>query len=532
LLLGALLGAGSGAAGAPGQAEPPPASERTDTCAREPDFSQRFNDGWGNGPANTRFQAASSIARANVASLELAWAFALDDNDSPHSYPVLTTDTLIIGTTDGNLHALDRYTGCVRWSVHVGEPIRSGIVLGELDGEQALFFGTSQGRVFAVAGANGRIVWRAQVGDHPFAMVTGTPAFHDGRLYVPLSSGEVALAISPFYACCTFRGALVSLDATSGGELWRTHLIDDLPEIVGSHWLMVDEWGPSGVPVWSAPTIDVGARRIYVGTGENYTYPPTKRSDAIVALDLDDGAIVWTRQFTRLDTYNMACGLPFFGANCPDREGPDLDFGAPPIRVDVSERALLLAGQKSGAVFALDAGSGEPVWETRFGHGGKLGGVHWGMAVNVALGLVYVPISDVPTEPAGEREPEPGLHAVSIESGERHWSVPDRGQCAGRERCRSGMSAAILATAELVFAAGLDGGLHAFDAETGTRLWSYDTWRVVDAVNGLPARGGAIDVHGPAVANEWLYVQSGYGSFGQRGGNALLAFRAEPGEPR
>ena len=232
----------------------------------------------------------------------------------------------------------------------------------------------------------------------------------------------------------------------------------------------------------------------------------------------------------------MACGASgFMAANCPEDFGPDLDFGAPPILATTPEgEQVLLAGQKSGGIYALDPDSGERLWQRYFGRGGMLGGVHWGMALKEDAGVLYAPISDIRAGSRSGREAEPGLHAVDVASGEPRWSTPHPGTCEGRERCRPGLSAAITASNNLVFAGGLDGFLNAYDAETGAIVWTYDTWRDFDAVNDLPSNGGAIDVHGPVVAGDWLYVQSGYGSFGQKGGNALLAFRLkqaqEPGD--
>ena len=121
------------------------------------------------------------------------------------------------------------------------------------------------------------------------------------------------------------------------------------------------------------------------------------------------------------------------------------------------------------------------------------------MAVNEQLGLVYAPISDVPAGPF-PGTPEPGLNALDMATGELRWSTPNADNCNGREACRTGMSAAITATEELVFAAALDGNLYAYNASSGEILWSYDSWREFDSVNGLPTRGGAIDVQGPIVA--------------------------------
>jgi hypothetical protein len=54
--------------------------------------------------------------------------------------------------------------------------------------------------------------------------------------------------MNPFYGCCKFRGSLMSLDALTGKTSWRTHVIDQEP---GRHYIFVEEWGPSGAPVWS-----------------------------------------------------------------------------------------------------------------------------------------------------------------------------------------------------------------------------------------------------------------------------------------
>lgn len=51
---------------------------------------------------------------------------------------------------------------------------------------------------------------------------------------------------------------------------------------------------PSGAPIWGSPTIDVKRNMLYVGTGESYSSPAAAASDAVVAFDLDTGAIMWT----------------------------------------------------------------------------------------------------------------------------------------------------------------------------------------------------------------------------------------------
>ena len=498
-------------------------------CESVPGIERFARSGWGFGERNLRFQAATEIDLANASTLELAWVFALDGGMSPHSYPLVTEDTVFIGTPAGSLFALDRDSGCTRWKRAFRASIRTAVIHAEMPSDAQLVFGTADGWVIAADAITGEPRWETDVRDHPHAIVTGTPLYHAGRVYAPVSSYELAVAMDAMYECCTFRGSLVALDAAAGTMLWRTHTIAETPAVTGRHYVVVKEFGPSGTPIWSAPAIDASTGLLYVGTGENYTAPATPTSDAIMALRSEDGEIVWTEQFTANDTFNMSCLIPDH-PSCPDEVGPDYDFGAPPILARTASGGhILLAGQKSGGVYAMKPESGERIWERQLGRGGYLGGVHWGMAVNESLGLLYVPISDRPLGPAATDQPMPGLHALELETGAVRWSAINPDRCRGRKGCDSGISAAIVATPDLVFAASLDGLVSVYDARTGEVVWSYDTWRKFDSVNGGTAVGASIDVHGPMVAGDMLLIQSGYGQHGQAGGNALLAFRLPRG---
>src|SRR4029079_12788731 len=104
--------------------------------------------------------------------------------------------------------------------------------------------------------------------------------------------------------------------------------------------------------------------------------PVTTTSDAVIAFALDTGKMLWSRQFTGADAMNLSCWQPG-KSNCPDSDGPDFDFGAPPILVNLGgkQRALILS-QKSGMVYAVDPDArGRQLWEFRVGDGGIAGGV-------------------------------------------------------------------------------------------------------------------------------------------------------------
>jgi len=219
---------------------------------------------WGLGNGNHRFQSKSLISVANAAQLQLRWVLALGDgeDDSPHSLPVVTEDTIYIASQHGIVQALDRNTGCERWRFNAKNDIRTAIGIYSLKNKhndklrRMLTFAGVDAWVYAVDAYDGKLIWRRQVDDQRFAMITGTPTFADGKLIVGLSSYEAMVAAVPFYPCCKFRGAVLALDARTGEEVWRRRLISQRPKPLSNNGLWTTSWGPSGIPIWSRPAVD------------------------------------------------------------------------------------------------------------------------------------------------------------------------------------------------------------------------------------------------------------------------------------
>ena len=208
------------------------------------------------------------------------------------------------------------------------------------------------------------------------------------------SSFEEGLGPDPSFQCCTFRGSVVALDAATGKKLWQTFTIPEAAKPTRKSSAGTQQHGPSGAGVWSTPTIDEKLGVLYVATGDNYSDPPTKTSDAVLAMDLKTGALLWSQQMTENDAFNNGCTTPQL-TNCPEAKGPDFDFGQPPILVQLGgeSRALVIA-QKSGMVHALDPDKkGAMLWQTRASEGGYLGGSQWGSASDGQK--IYVAISDL-----------------------------------------------------------------------------------------------------------------------------------------
>lgn len=512
-----------------GGAHPPPLC--AGRAARFDLAQQPVALGWGHD--NSRFipGEVAGLSRAEVPHLTLKWAFAFPQAIRARSQPAIAYGAVYVGGPDGTVYSLDLASGCVRWMYRANAEVRTGMVLAaavdHTDGPR-LFFGDVIGHVYSVDPLTGKLSWRVKVAEHPDATVTGTPSLYDGTLYVPVSSLEEATVAANLHnGCCTFRGSVVALDTRTGAVRWRTYMIDNEPKLVGNTRGGTPILAPSGAPVWNSPTIDATRGVLYVGTGDNYSQPADDRSDAILAIRLRDGKVVWHRQMLAGDAWNAAC-MAKGNPNCPAQEGPDGDFGASAILMrPPAGRALLLAGQKSGEIYALDPdGGGQLLWRRALGRGGIQGGVEFGMAA--AGGRLFVPIADMKDDHDGRTHssaPHPGLYALDAATGRVLWSHPAPDECGARPFCDPGITAAVTAIPGVVFAGHLDGKLRAYDARTGRVLWQFDTLRKFATVSGATGQGGSFGGPGPVVRDGYLVVNSGYGLYFHMPGNVLLAFR-------
>ncbi len=493
-------------------------------------------NGRGFDPENTRFLPADrgGLTVADVPQLEVKWAFAYTNSYKARSQPAYGGGAIYFGSQDGTVRALDAKTGCLRWAFHAPAEVRTAIVISPWSADDenvdpTLYFGDLLGRAYAISARTGELRWKARVDDHRDATITAAPALAGDRLFVPVSSLEVVPAADPAYACCTFRGSVVALDAKTGERLWKTWTIDEKPVKVGSNRAGTPILAPSGAPVWDSPTLDLERNRLYVGTGENYSSPADGNSDALIAMDLDSGKKLWVSQQTSGDAWNTACLSQFTqdDANCPEENGPDYDFGAPPLLITLGDGSdVVIGGEKSGAVMAIDPDSGKTLWKTQVGRGGVQGGVHFGMAAHGTT--IYVPINDMAYPEDKTRykftmPPRPGLYALNAADGKLLWSSPAADDCQDMKGCDPGISQAILAIPGAVIAGHMDGRLRIYDAKDGKVIWTLNTLRDFDTVSGEKARGGSFSGDGGIVADGMLYVNSGYGIYNHMPGNVLLA---------
>jgi polyvinyl alcohol dehydrogenase (cytochrome) len=502
--------------------------------APAPDFTKVSWNGWGQNSSNTRFQdgANAGLSAADVPKLKVRWAFGFPGEQSVMAHSTIAGGRLFIGSPAGKVYSLDTATGCVHWWMQAGGAVRNAIRIERVNNVATAFFGDQRGNVYALDAGTGKQVWTVKVDESPVARVTGSIAFNNGKLYVPVASGEEVASTTPSYECCKFRGSITALDAATGKQLWKTYTIPDAPKPTKKNKAGTQLYGPSGAPIWSSPTIDTRRNAIYSTTGNNYSDPPTRMSNAFIAMDLDSGKVLWSRQMTEQDAYVSACRLPD-KTNCPDSNGPDFDFSSGPMLVNLANgRRALVAGQKSGIVHAINPDQqGEVLWQTRVGKGGTMGGVQWGSATDGVN--VYVANSDIKrvmltysTSTDADPLQGGGMFALRLSDGKQIWTTPP-GVCGTRPRCSPAQSAAVTAIPGVAFSGSVDGHMRGYSTTDGKVIWDFDSQREYTTVNGVPGRGGSIDGPGPVISGGMLFMNSGYVGAGGAPGNVLLGLSVD-----
>jgi len=493
-----------------------PMAAQTNKCAdgmkwANPDQGPAWM-GWGVDGSNARM--GSGIAASHVPDLKLKWAFGFPGAKSVWGQPAVAGGRVYLGVDTGEVYSLDAATGCVAWVFKAENGVRSAISIAPINGGKfAALFGDVKANVYAVDANTGAPLWKVKVEDHASARVTGAPKLYEKRLYVPIASGEEGAGGNPKYPCCTFRGSIVALDVETGKQAWKTYMIPDEPQPITKTAEGVQHFGPAGAGVWGSPTIDAKRHALYAVTGDAYTEPAAKTSDAVVALDLDSGKMLWSVQGTENDVWLSGCNAKDPKGNCPQSLGPDHDFAASPIlKALPNGKRILVAGQKSGNVWGYDPDNkGAVIWKTALvanttEFGGK---IIWGGAADDSAAFFGLGTG--------------GIASVAIRDGERRWFTP---LTPAPEMAKHGGEDGPLSMVPgVVFSGAWDGVLRALSASDGKVIWEYNTAKEFETVNGVPGKGGSMGAAGPVVVGGKLFVNSGYvGVKNGMPGNVLLVF--------
>lgn len=507
--------------------------------------SQPAWNGWGVTPTtNARFEdeQGAGLTAAQVPQLKLKWAFGFPNGDTSFGQPTVVGGRIFVGSDIGYFYSINAETGCVYWSYRAQATVRTAAVVGPIvsEGETpsagaenshprfAVYFGDFRGNEYALDAATGKQLWVTNVVDNYMARLAAGATVYAGRLYVPVSSTEELFAADESYSCCKFRGSIVALDANTGQRIWKSYTIPEAPRPVRKNTKGTQLYAPAGAAVWDSPTIDPKRKLLYVGSGDAYTEPAPKTTDAVVALDLATGKIVWSFQAVKEDAWIVGCA-PTTTVNCPKHLGPDHDIGASPILVNMADRhRLLIALPKSGTIYALDPDRGGAlVWKLATTdqvapNNGQLalGGATDGKNVYLALEDGTAFAIDLTT---GKR-----AWVARLESTDELGAPTTSGENRTKAGLRFGQSAAVSAIPGAMFTGGWDGILRALSTSDGSVIWQFNTAQNFKTVNGVSARGGSMGAPGPTILNGMLYVASGYAAFGGgMPGNVLLAFSAK-----
>ena len=511
-----------------GSARQGDAANMPNKCASNPALSNPAAgaswNGWGADLSNTRFQPASAagLTAAQVPRLKLKWAFGYPTGVSANAQPTIAAGRVFVGSDNGFVYSLDARTGCVYWSFENGSIVRNALTIGPVTGQgparYAVYFGDGKANVFALDAQTGRLLWKTKADPHFIARITGGAKLYDGKLFVPVSSSEEFSSGNPDYPCCSSRGSVVALDANTGKEIWKAWVVPEEPQPYKTMANGVTLYKPAGGAVWNSPTIDPVRRAVYFGTGDATTAPSPKTTDAIMAVDLNTGKLLWAYQATENDVFMGGCNGPNRSEACPTPLGPDMDIGNSPILKTLADgKRVLITGTKDADVVALDPDNNGKLLYRINVTGGPIGGgrgrgtIVWGGAAddrNAYYGA------------AGA-----GLAAVRQATGERVWNFTPPPAAGGRG---AQMGAAPTAIAGVVFEGASDGMLYALAVADGKPLWTFNTAQEFDTVNKVPAHGGAISTSGAVVAGGMVFVGSGYAvGSGASAGNVLLAFAPE-----
>jgi polyvinyl alcohol dehydrogenase (cytochrome) len=510
------------------------AAKMPNRCPNNPPLSDPSSaaqwNGWGAGLANNRFQSAASagLDAGSLGLLQIKWVFGLPNSTSSYSEPSVVSGRVFVGSDTGYIYSLDAATGCIYWSYRSKAGVRNALTVGPIAGHPgtpyAVFFGDLKANAYALDAQSGHLLWTTKVEDQYTDRVTAAPALYAGHLYVPVSSWEEFAAAAPDYPCCTSVGSVVSLDANTGRQVWKTYVIAERPKAVRVNSKGVQLWAPAGGSVWNTPTIDPKRKRIYFGTGDATTYPAARTSDSVMALDLDTGKVRWSYQVHKHDSFVGDCYGSTKTDNCPKVQGPDWDVPGSVMLRTVGDKDLLIVGTKPGDVLALDPDKGRLLWRVNVlgpvAGDAPPGGAAKAMPMN--KGVVWGGAADADTAYYGLNGG--GVAAVHMADGRLKWlssvgappPLPD-----GRPVSHA---AAVSLIPGVLFAGGSDGVLSAIATTDGRELWSFGTDRGFDAVDQVATHGGSISAPGAVVVDGMLFVGSGYGVLGGIPGNALIAF--------
>ena len=502
-----------------------------------------LSDSHGMLSVSANITSPTQINPRTASKLALLWSY--ETKGAVSATPTVEEGGLYVPDWAGYLYKLNPATGALIWSnnltTYTGlySVARTSPAIGAnviVIGDDQYHAGATPGaRVMGINKTTGALAWMTIVDPSPDAYITSSPVIYDNMVFIGTVSDEVELANNSGTFAPSFRGSMTALNINTGAVVWKFYTVP--PGYSG------------GGTMGSSPVVWLTDHYLIFGTGDNYALPagvepcvqaagtnkaaqlaclpPNDYVDSLIALDVFNGTLVWSRQMDGADGWNFACNT---GAaepgNCPDPAGPDADFASAPNliwsptftgvkddRGGTSANFLLGAGEKSSTYWALNPANGGLFWSTNVGQGG----IQWGAAADLDdHNLVFVALDNaahytntlagtngVPVKWKGG-----AWGAMNIATGAMVWQIPAYGQDLATPANPSSAQGGISFTNRVVFAGSSSGYFVALNANTGATFWTFNSGNTV---------GGS-----PAIFNETLYWGTGYKT--NTGANMVYAF--------
>ncbi|HEX6805140.1 MAG TPA: acido-empty-quinoprotein group A [Terriglobales bacterium] len=423
-----------------------------------------------------RFSHLSQINAANVAQLQLLWSF--DSGNEPIKATPLMVDGILYFTVPDKAWAIDARTGRQIW--YWETKTRGGTHIGHrglgMYGKW-LFLVTPDNYLVSLDAATGKERWRTEIADLKLDFFSTVAA-------VVIRNHVL---VSPSIESTDNRGYLDSYDPVTGKLQWRWYATPDAGQPGAETWPNADAREHGGGAVWIPGTYDPQLNLYYFGTANPQPVMAGQGrmgdnlwANCIVALNPDTGKMAWYYQTTPHDTHDWD------SAETPVLFDADID-GHP--------RKLLAQANRDGYFFVLDRTNGRHILTAPFAQN------NWAQGID-AQGR---PIRDL------AKDPQPaGALVFPSEAGATNWFPPSMDPQTGFFYVTVTRSAAAFyltdTSAKPEAWGGIDktvwtgpSSIEAIDCRTGKVVWNHETGG--NSVSGLLTTAGKLLFAGDASGN-------------------------------
>jgi alcohol dehydrogenase (cytochrome c) len=471
---------------------------------------------YGMGYNNQRYSALKQINAGNAAKLRPVWAYSLNNSQSQESQPIVHNGVMYV-TTHNSTVAINPVTGKQIWKQEIDLPqdvfkmaccgiLNRGVAI--YDGK--LFRATLDAHVMAMDAKTGKQLWKSKAADYLNGQaMTSAPLIANGVVLTGIAGGEYGT-----------RGFIDGWDPATGKQLWRFYTTAAPGEKGGDTW-PGDTHTKGGAPTWLTGAYDPALDLVYWGTGNGGPWNPNARKGdnlyiaSVVAIRPKTGELVWHYQFSPNDPNDydatevgMLVDMKIGGKERKvlaqanrngffyvlDRANGELLAANPYVKVNWADRIDLKTGRPVHSEIDKKARAGEDVEIFP----SVLGGKNWTpMSWNPSTGLAYANTLNIswpyvlnkPEYKKGEwylgvnfrgvnmpkDQPHGYLSAIDPMTGKSKWQMPWPGQ--------PSMAGTLSTAGDLVFTGAATGEFMAVDANTGKKLWEFQT---SSGIIGLP----------------------------------------------